>query len=342
MVAGAAAVEAGAAATGFGAVGYDYRIGAFEVTNGQYVAFLNAVAASDPNGLYDPRMTSDPRGGITRAGSDGSFIYLVQLPMSNKPVNFVSWYDAARMANWMTNGQGSGGTETGVYILTGPTSISGITRDLSSPNQVFIPTEDEWYKAAYHQPSAQGGDTDDYWLYATQSNSVPISDNPDDNPAGVNYRASDNTYAVSGTTTWLPNPFTDVGAYTDAASPYGAFDLNGNAFEYTESLIGSLRGVRGGSALNAQVNLLSLQRGSADPAIGSGSFGFRLASPAAAATPCNPADLAADFGSLDFNDINAFVAAFLTNTASADLNGDSLWDFNDINAFVAAFLTGCP
>jgi len=35
--------------------------------------------------------------------------------MSDKPVNYVSWFDAARFSNWMTNGQTSGGTETGVY-----------------------------------------------------------------------------------------------------------------------------------------------------------------------------------------------------------------------------------
>ena len=31
--------------------------------------------------------------------------------MGNKPVNYVSFWDAARFANWLTNGQGSGGTE---------------------------------------------------------------------------------------------------------------------------------------------------------------------------------------------------------------------------------------
>ena len=59
-------------------------------------------------------------------------------------------------------------------------------------------------------------------------------------------------------------------------------------------------------------------------------------------TPCNPADLAPDFGSLDFADINAFVSAFLAGDAAADLNDDTSFDFLDINAFVAAFLTGCP
>ena len=144
-----------------GGVAYEYRIGRFEVTNEQYAAFLNIVAASDPNGLFNPNMGSNPRGGITRSGTDGSFTYAVRPNMGNKPVNFVSFFDAARMANWLTNGQGSGGTESGVYTLTGD-SLVAITRDLSNPNQVFLPSQNEFIKAGYHQPAGQGGDTDNF------------------------------------------------------------------------------------------------------------------------------------------------------------------------------------
>ena len=57
--------------------------------------------------------------------------------------------------------------------------------------------------------------------------------------------------------------------------------------------------------------------------------------------PCSPVDFAS-FGTLDFLDINAFVAAFLASDQAADLNGDGGFDFLDINAFVSAFLAGCP
>ncbi len=156
-----------------GAVAYEYRIGTFEVTNSQYAAFLNTVAASDPRALFNANMGSDPRGGITRSGSSGSFIYAARPNMGNKPVNFVSSLDALRMANWLTNGQGSGSTESGVYTLSGNT-VTAITRDLSNPNQVFLPTENEWYKAALHQPASQGGDTDNFWKFATRSNDFPM------------------------------------------------------------------------------------------------------------------------------------------------------------------------
>src|SRR5262245_21387772 len=63
---------------GVGAVGYYYEMGTTEVTNSQYVAFLNAVAALDQFGLYSSSMTSDTRGGIVRSGTAGNFSYAVK------------------------------------------------------------------------------------------------------------------------------------------------------------------------------------------------------------------------------------------------------------------------
>ena len=84
-----------------GAVAYAYRIGTTEVTNAQYATFLNAKAASDPLALYNTSMGSDARGGITRSGVSGSFTYAAKTNMGNKPVNYVSWYDSIRFANWL-------------------------------------------------------------------------------------------------------------------------------------------------------------------------------------------------------------------------------------------------
>ena len=55
-----------------GSVAGAYRISKYEVTNAQYVEFLNAIAANDTYGLYDPIMAIG-RGGITRSGSPGSY-----------------------------------------------------------------------------------------------------------------------------------------------------------------------------------------------------------------------------------------------------------------------------
>src|SRR5258705_203722 len=94
--------------TGYGAVGYAYSVGTYEVTNAQYVEFLNAKAKSDPLGLYNPSMGTSYYGGIQRTGGDGSYSYTAWSPFDyatdDLAVSFVSFYDALRFANWMNNG----------------------------------------------------------------------------------------------------------------------------------------------------------------------------------------------------------------------------------------------
>lgn len=108
---------------GLGAVGYSFSMGKFEVTQGQYAAFLNAVAASDPYGLYNSFMTSHVADrGISRSGASRNYHYFAINP--NHPIADVTWGDAARFANWMANGQPTGledatTTERGSYTLDG-------------------------------------------------------------------------------------------------------------------------------------------------------------------------------------------------------------------------------
>lgn len=102
--------------TGYGGVGYGYYIGKYEVTNAQYAEFLNAVdsVGTNPNGIYNASMSSDVRGGISfNAGAAAGSKYEVKTNMGDKPVNYVSFVDAMRFSNWLNNGQGSGGTESG-------------------------------------------------------------------------------------------------------------------------------------------------------------------------------------------------------------------------------------
>jgi hypothetical protein len=60
-----------------GSVASSYFISKYEVTNAQYVEFLNAKAAADPLLLYSPFMDTNPTGGITRSGISGSYTYAV-------------------------------------------------------------------------------------------------------------------------------------------------------------------------------------------------------------------------------------------------------------------------
>jgi sulfatase modifying factor 1 len=114
------AAEADSPELRLGRVNYEYRIGKYEVTYGQYVEFLNAKAQDDPTGLYDPSMTNDKIGnGIQRAGTPGSYVYsLLDEASSNRPVTYVNFTDAARFANWMNNGKGDASTESGAYRIT--------------------------------------------------------------------------------------------------------------------------------------------------------------------------------------------------------------------------------
>ena len=117
-------------ATGFGSVGYTYQIGKHEVTNAQYVEFLNGVDPTGANarGLYDASgMSSNALGGITlNSGAASGSKYQVKPGRGNSPVTAVSWYDTIRFANWLHNGQGSGDTETGAYTLLGGTLTPAI------------------------------------------------------------------------------------------------------------------------------------------------------------------------------------------------------------------------
>jgi formylglycine-generating enzyme len=96
--------------TTYGAVADAFQIMKFEFTNSQYTDFLNAVdpSGTNPNAVYSADMGSNARGGISfTSGAASGSKYAVKTNMGDKPVNYVSWFDAARVANWLQNGQGS-------------------------------------------------------------------------------------------------------------------------------------------------------------------------------------------------------------------------------------------
>lgn len=284
--------------TGSGSVDYVYRISKHEVTNAQYVEFLNAVDPHGMNalGLFNPRMaTGFQFGGIgfDPNNLDGSK-YVVKPSQENKPVVYVSFFDAMRFVNWLDNGQGDGDTETGVYTVS-----DGVSELRSSNAEYFIPSADEWYKAAYHK---NDGTTGNYWNYPTGSDIEPYSDNPDDSDSpnidnSANFfkndfiaNGYDEGYAVSASSDRQSVlGLTDVGAYDQSAGPYGTFDQGGNIEEWNEGMIplsanaypaGYIpgRGVLGGSWTSDSSRLLAYGVGAGTPNLETGYLGFRVAS----------------------------------------------------------------
>ena len=221
--------------TGFGAVPYEFRLGKFEVSIACYTAFLNAVAASDSHALYNPLMATDLNiAGIMRTGESGTFVYAA-IGTGERPIAQVSWFDAARFCNWLHNGGTPGAdTENGAYPLNG--AADGII-PRNPDAKWWIPTEEEWYKAAYYQPAAEGGDKDDYWLYATRSNDLP-GNKIGDQPNQANYCAP--TLFVTGEPTPAPaqNYLTPGGGFSASASFYGTYDQTGNVWEWIDAVMG--------------------------------------------------------------------------------------------------------
>jgi len=262
---------------GIGSVAGGYRIAKHEVTNSQYAEFLNSVdaAGTNPNAIYNIGMNGN-RGGISfNAGAPNGNKYTVKPNMGNKPVNFISYFAAMRFVNWLANGQTSGGTETGVYTIS-----NGVSEIRAANAPFFIPSENEWYKAAYHQPSSDGGDADNYWLYPTRSNAIPTVatcnstgdiTNPGTNVA--NYDNGADWNRLNGHVTTVGS----AGAGSDSYS--GTSDQGGNVYEWTEAvMLGSNRSLRGGAMANPELDLRSSARIPNLPASTDFRFGFRVGS----------------------------------------------------------------
>jgi formylglycine-generating enzyme required for sulfatase activity len=250
-------------------------MGKYEVTNEQYAEFLNAVAMTDANGLYDPAMGNNVNGGIIREGYPGKYAYITKLGMRFKPVVFVKWHSAVRFCNWLTNGKPTGvqnnsTTETGAYTITGSGPNWSVAARTAGAAKYYLPTENEWYKAAYHK---NDGNTDKYWLLPTKSSTLPggasglasigslyntgITGYSTANCANFRYSDGNATnsfndgYAVTGLDVLDPSQsyLTDAGLYTLSPSAYNTFDQGGSVREWTE-IVGistNTRVVRGGA-----------------------------------------------------------------------------------------------
>ena len=297
----AAAAEAKPPCQKVGGVKYRYGIGQLEVTVAQWVDFLNTV---DPKGtnrrkLYSANESGEawPRFGQIdfSAGAGAGRHYSAAAPeWEDKPYGFANFLRSARFANSLYNGKvlakktsteaGFGyvtyrvrlsrGTETGMYDM----SERAMTR--SHKSGFVIPSQDEWMKAAYYDPS--GGGTYSYWKYPTNAGvfgdgeaTAPTSSTLDAATGDVTNAATQPlaTYHDSSAPlppTWCPPAFgaeacatvnplgLDPTAYAKAfvgslgtvgqaktLSPWGTLDQGGNVVEWTDTITPPPFGAKG-------------------------------------------------------------------------------------------------
>jgi len=228
---------------GAGSVPYTYRMGQFEISE-QMIDKANTLG-----GLG---ITKDTRG-------------------SDKPATSVSWSEVARFINWLNTSTGNFPAYK-LNVNGGPilwaSSDAGYDPNNKFRNSLahyFLPSVDEWYKAAFYDPTSGV-----YFDFPTGSNTQP-------------------TAVASGTTAGTavyggqsgPANITLAGGL----SPYGTMGQGGNVneweetnFDLTNDSSAEDRGVRGGYWLNVPSILTSAQRSHLFPTNGSTDTGFRVAS----------------------------------------------------------------
>jgi hypothetical protein len=277
-----------------GGVDYRYGIGQLEIAVGQWVKFLNTVdpTGRDPHHLYDSTESSSvwPKYGQINASSRArkGRHYSVGYPeWADKPYGFANFPRAARFVNSLYNGRVlskkagaaagfkyvsyrvrlSRQTERGMYDLARH-KRSGATR--AQKSGFVVPSQDEWIKAAYYDPS--GGGTYSYWKYPTNPGvfgdgtaTAPSSTTLDPSTGDVTNAATQPlaNYHASGlpAPSWCPaavqpgscssvNPFGfDPTIYAElyqgslgtigqagTLSPWGTLDQGGNAVEWTDTI----------------------------------------------------------------------------------------------------------
>jgi sulfatase modifying factor 1 len=209
---------------------------------------------------------------INKANTEGSLGLTHNNRGANKPATSISWFEAAQFVNWLNIDSGS----TEAYKFNGSAfqlwqpgdaGYNPNNRYRNSQAKYFLPSVDEWYKAAYYDPTG-----DVYFDYPTGSDSAPTD---------VSSGTAADTAVYNQSFAGGPADITQAGGL----SPYGTMGQGGNVWEWEETdfdLVNdsssSARGVRGGYWNNHSSILLSSNRLDSNPSNEDLNVGFRVAS----------------------------------------------------------------
>ncbi|MBX3382239.1 MAG: SUMF1/EgtB/PvdO family nonheme iron enzyme [Phycisphaeraceae bacterium] len=276
---------------GRGGVDYEYRLGKFEVTTAQWVEFFNA--AYDRSDGFFPHLRPPGHWGATATtpNTPGGLRWAVPAGNEMMPVGNISWRMAAMYCNWLHNDKSTDRSAfmNGAYDVSTFGFNGGIFTDQLARHpeaRYWIPTWDEWLKAAHYDPNKLNGDgtTGGWWQYSNGSDTPYVY-----GPPGVGQ-------ANAGFTT--PSPFAiPLGSYA-TTSPWGLYDMAGGTTEWTESVrtisTGQIYRVFDGSWWSREAFGSSLgdqirYAGAEFPHIPTYEFGLRVASIVPAASTCAPA-----------------------------------------------------
>lgn len=227
--------------TGRGSVDYTYRMSKMEVSSGQWLEFIQFAAPL----VGDPTFGAPDLWGYLNLAPG---VYIPNAPYPEQtPVQGITWREAAMYANWMHNGQ----AKTLDAIMNGAYDVStfgdnpdGSVSDQRTRNpdaKFWIPSLDEWLKAAHWDPNKNGEGDGGWWQYSTTSDTAPVPGIPGEGEtsAGV---IDWEFEGISAGGHLIP-----LGAYPETLSPWGLLDITGGGAEWTEELIAGQIRITSGS-----------------------------------------------------------------------------------------------
>lgn len=220
-------------ATGSGSLDYEYRIGRFEVTTQQWLGFVNAMHTSGEisDQFFAVPFTWGAEIDPTYNGPGRQFRLQSANPNAAMlPVQSIDWYSAAYFSNWLHNGQPNSfaAIQTGAYDSStwrhGPEGDLTLADPHLPDAKYWIPTFDEWQKAAYYDPEKDG--EGGWWLYPNSTDELQTPGFPGvgETSAGLDI-GNDAAFQIP------------LGSYSDQQSPWGLLDVSGGASEWTEDYL---------------------------------------------------------------------------------------------------------